>query len=131
MLPRRRPRPADVALVDVPHTFPVEHRPLYDVTHGTMTCEDRADTLPDVARTVVRVMPKHDDKEGLIHAHSYNIADRLRTQLGEFGAGGRVHGHDCDTRDAALADWKRRDDPDVFVAVAMAEPLDLDGELCR
>jgi len=68
-----------------------------------MTSEVRADTLPDVARTVVRMMAKHDDDEGLIHAHSYDIADRLRTQLGEFGAGGRVRGHDRDTRDAALA----------------------------
>ncbi|MFB6126685.1 MAG: ATP-dependent DNA helicase, partial [Halolamina sp.] len=29
--------PDDVALVDVPHTFPVENRPLYDVTQGKMT----------------------------------------------------------------------------------------------
>ena len=96
-----------------------------------MTNEDQTDTLPDVARIVVRLMAKHDGEEGLIHAHTYDIADHLRTQLGEFGAGGRVRGHDCDTRDAALADGKRRDDPDVFVAVAMEEPLDLDGELCR
>ena len=96
-----------------------------------MTSEGRAETLPDVARTVVRVMAKHDDEEGLNHAHSYDIAERLRTQLGEVGAGGRVRGHDRDTRDAALADGKRRDDPDVFVAVTMKEALDLDGKLCR
>jgi Rad3-related DNA helicase len=123
--------PADVALVDVPHTFPVEHRPLYDVTGGKMTYEQREDTLPDVARTVVRLMAKHDDEKGLIHAHSYDIADRLRTLLGEFGVADRVRSHDRDTRDAALANWKRRDDPDVLVAVKMEEALDLEGELCR
>ncbi len=123
--------PGDVALVDVPHTFPVEHRPLYDVTQGKMTYEHRDDTLPDVARIVVSLMAKHDDEKGLVHAHSYDIADRLRSLLGEFGVAGRVRGHDRHTRDAALANWKRREAPDVFVAVKMEEALDLEGERCR
>ncbi len=38
-----------VALVDVPHTFPVEHRPLYDVTQGKMTYDRRDETLPALA----------------------------------------------------------------------------------
>ncbi len=123
--------PDTVALVDVPHTFPVENRPLYDVTQGKMTYEHREETLPKVARTVVRLMSKHGDEKGLIHAHSYAIADRLRELLDEFGVSGRVRGHDTENRDAALAGWKRSDDPDVFVSVKMEEALDLDGDLCR
>ena len=123
--------PATVALVDVPHTFPVENRPLYDVTQGKMTYEHREETLPKVARTIVRLMAKHDDEKGLIHAHSYAIADRLRELLDEFGVSGRVRGHDSDNRDAALSGWKRSDDPDVFVSVKMEEALDLAGDLCR
>jgi Rad3-related DNA helicase len=123
--------PETVALVDVPHTFPVENRPLYDVTQGKMTYENREETLPDVARMIVRVMAKHDDEKGLIHAHSYAIADRLDELLDEFGVSGRVRRHDADNRDAALSGWKRSDDPDVFVSVKMEEALDLDGDLCR
>jgi Rad3-related DNA helicase len=123
--------PADVALVDVPHTFPVENRPLYDVTQGKMTYEHREETLPAVARTVVRLMAKHNDEKGLIHAHSYAIADRLRALLDDFGVGGRVRGHDAETRDAALSSWKRSDGADVFVSVKMEEALDLEGDLCR
>jgi Rad3-related DNA helicase len=123
--------PETVALVDVPHTFPVENRPLYDVTQGKMTYEHREETLPKVARTIVRLMAEHDDEKGLIHAHSYAIADRLRDLLDEFGVSGRVRGHDSETRDAALSGWKRSDDPDVFVSVKMEEALDLDGDLCR
>jgi Rad3-related DNA helicase len=123
--------PETVALVDVPHTFPVENRALYDVTQGKMTYEHREETLPAVARTIVRLMTKHDDEKGLIHAHSYAIADRLRELLSEFGVGGRVRGHDRDNRDAALSGWKRGDDPDVFVSVKMEEALDLGGDLCR
>jgi Rad3-related DNA helicase len=123
--------PGSVALVDVPHTFPVENRPLYDVTQGKMTYEHREETLPEVARTVVRLMAKHGDEKGLIHAHSYDIADRLGDLLSEFGVAGRIRGHDRENRDAALAGWKRSDDPDVFVSVKMEEALDLAGDLCR
>jgi Rad3-related DNA helicase len=123
--------PATVALVDVPHTFPVEHRPLYDVTRGKMTYEHREETLPEIARTVVRLMAAHDDEKGLIHAHSYAIADRLVDRLEAFGVGSRVRSHDSDNRDSALAGWKRSDASDVFVSVKMEEALDLDGDLCR
>jgi Rad3-related DNA helicase len=63
--------PEQVALVDVPHTFPVENRPLYDVTCGKMTYEHREETLPEVARTLVRLMAHHPDEKGLVHCHSY------------------------------------------------------------
>jgi Rad3-related DNA helicase len=123
--------PDAVALVDVPHTFPVENRPLYDVTRGKMTYEHRDETLPEIARVVVRLMAVHADEKGLIHAHSYDIAERLRELLAEFGVGNRVRGHDSDNRDAALSGWKQSNDPEVFVSVKMEEALDLEGELCR
>ncbi len=123
--------PDTVALVDVPHTFPVENRPLYDVTQGKMTYEHREETLPKVARTIVRLMSKHDDEKGLIHAHSYAIAERLRELFEEFGVSERIRGHDTENRDAALSGWKRSDEPNVFVSVKMEEALDLDGDLCR
>ena len=123
--------PDNVALVDVPHTFPVQNRPLYDVTQGKMTYEHRDETLPKVARSIVQVMAKHDDEKGLIHAHSYAIADRLHELLDDFGVADRVRGHDSENRDAALSGWKRSSGADVFVSVKMEEALDLNGDLCR
>ncbi|MCL9813633.1 ATP-dependent DNA helicase [Natranaeroarchaeum aerophilus] len=123
--------PANVALVDVGHTFPVEHRPLYDVTQGKMTYEHRSETLPKVARTVVQIMRKHDDEKGLVHCHSYDIQDRLATQLREFGVGDRIRTHDREHRDADLDAWKASDDASVFLSVKMEEALDLEGDLAR
>jgi Rad3-related DNA helicase len=123
--------PETVTLVDVPHTFPVENRPLYDVTQGKMTYENRGETLPKIARLLVRLMAEHDDEKGLIHAHSYDIADRLVELLEDFGVGSRVRSHDSNTRDSALSGWKRSDGSDVFVSVKMEEALDLHGDLCR
>ena len=123
--------PSRVALVDVGHTFPVENRPLYDVTQGKMTYEEREETLPKVARTIVRIMQAHPDEKGLIHAHSYAIQDELESLLADFGVGNRVRSHTRDDRDADLEAWKASDDPDVFLSVKMEEALDLKGDLCR
>ncbi|MFC3958876.1 helicase C-terminal domain-containing protein [Halovivax cerinus] len=123
--------PDDVTLVDVGHTFPVENRPLYDVTQGKMTYEHREETLPKIARTIVRIMANHPDEKGIVHAHSYDIQERLAALLDDFGVGARVRTHDRDGRDAALNAWKASDDPDVFLSVKMEEALDLKGDLAR
>ena len=122
--------PSNVALVDVEHTFPVEHRPLYDVTQGKMTYEHRDETLPRIARLVVRLMQRHPNEKGIVHTHSYAIQERLMELLDDFGVGKRVRMHDKAGRDAALSSWKR-DERTVFLAVKMEEALDLKGDLAR
>jgi len=123
--------PSNVALVDVEHTFPVENRPLYDVTRGKMTYENRDETLPKVAKALVRIAAAHPSEKGLVHCHSYAIQSALRNRLARFGLGGRVRAHDRADRDAALESWKATDDPDIFLSVKMEEALDLAGDLCR
>ena len=123
--------PSRVALVDVAHTFPVENRPLFDVTQGKMTYEHRDETIPKVARVLVRLMQRHPDEKGLVHCHSYAIQERLESLLTDFGVGARIRSHDRDDRDGQLEAWKRSDDPTVFLSVKMEEALDLEGDLCR
>ncbi len=123
--------PDRVALVDVGHTFPVEHRPLYDVAQGKMTYDERDETLPRIARVLVRIMVEHADEKGIVHAHSYAIQERLAEHLADFGVGARVRTHDREDRDAALEAWKASDRPDVFLSVKMEEALDLGDDLAR
>jgi Rad3-related DNA helicase len=123
--------PDRVALVDVPHTFPVENRPLYDVTQGKMTYEHRDETVPKVARLLVRLMAHHPDEKGIVHAHSYAIQERLAELLAEFGVGGRVRTHDRANRDAELEAWKASREPELFLSVKMEEALDLKDDLAR
>ncbi|MXR50507.1 ATP-dependent DNA helicase [Halovenus sp. WSH3] len=120
-----------VGMVEVPHTFPLEHRPLFDVTQGKMTYEHREQTLPKLARVLVRLMAHHPEEKGLVHCHSYAIQERLETLLQEFGVGARIRSHDREDRDGQLAAWQRSDDPTVFLSVKMEEALDLEGDLCR
>ncbi|ERG95653.1 MAG: Rad3-related DNA helicase [Haloquadratum walsbyi J07HQW2] len=123
--------PAEVALVDVDHTFPVANRPLYDVTCGKMTYDERDETLPAVTRMLVRLMAAHPDEKGLIHCHSYAIQSSLRRRLAELGVESRIRTHDNTNRDESLQAWLNTDSPDVFLSVTMEEALDLQGELCR
>jgi len=123
--------PDDVALVEVGHTFPLEHRPLYDVTRGKMTYEHRDETIPAVARLLVRLMARHPDEKGLVHAHSYAIQERLADLLWDFGVGARVRSHDRDDRDRQLESWTASTDPELFLSVKMEEALDLHGDHCR
>ncbi|WP_135823433.1 helicase C-terminal domain-containing protein [Halorussus ruber] len=123
--------PENVALVDVGHTFPVENRPLYDVTQGKMTYEHRDETLPAIARTVVQVMQEHRGEKGIIHAHSYAIQERLAERLDQMGVGDRIRTHDKENRDAELESWKATDGEEVFLSVKMEEALDLKGDLAR
>ncbi|MBP2250147.1 Rad3-related DNA helicase [Halarchaeum solikamskense] len=123
--------PATVALVDVEHTFPVENRPLYDVTRGKMTYEERDDTLPKVARTLARIMAAHPDEKGIVHCHSYAIQDALVDELASLGVSDRVRAHGSDTRDADLEAWKASSEPEAFLSVKMEEALDLEGDFAR
>ncbi|WP_122089964.1 helicase C-terminal domain-containing protein [Halalkalicoccus subterraneus] len=123
--------PDRVALVDVGHTFPVENRPLYDVTQGKMTYDEREGTIPKVARVLVRIMARHSDEKGIVHAHSYAIQDRLASLLSDFGVGDRMRTHDREDRNAALEAWKESDRADVFLSVKMEEALDLADDLAR
>lgn len=121
----------DVEMVEVGHTFPVERRPLYDVTQGKMTYEERDSTLPAIAKTIVRVMAKHSDEKGLIHCHSYAIQEKLEARLSRLGIGSRIRSHDKQNRDKKLIEWKQSDSSDVFLSVKMEEALDLEGDLAR
>jgi Rad3-related DNA helicase len=123
--------PDDAELVRVPHTFPVEQRPLYDVTCGKMTKDEKNETLPKVGRTIAQVMKRHNDSKGIIHCHSYDIQSKLVAKVRELGFGSRVRDHQAENRDQALTDWKASSGNDVFFSVKMEEALDLEGDLAR
>jgi Rad3-related DNA helicase len=123
--------PSRVALVDVPHTFPLAHRPLFDVTQGKMTYEHRDDTIPKIARLLVRLLSKHPDEKGLVHCHSYHIQEQLHDRLAGMGVAARVRTHDRDDRNEALEAWQAASTPDLFLSVKMEEALDLAGDRCR
>ncbi len=120
-----------VRTVDVPHTFPLRQRPLFDVMVGEMTYEARAGTLPKMGELLVRLMAVHPDSKGLVHCHSYAIQEHLFEQLTAAGAADRVIKHSTEDRDRLLDQWKHESAPQVLLSVRMEEALDLHDDLCR
>jgi Rad3-related DNA helicase len=118
-------------LVDISHSFPVKNRPLFDVTQGKMTYDHRDETLPKIARLLVRLLAEHPNEKGLVHAHSYGIAEKLTDQLREYGVSGRVRTHNRSNRDEQLGAWLTSNEPELFISVKMEEALDLEGGLAR
>jgi len=124
--------PSKATLVDIPHSFPVENRPLYDVTQGKMTSEHREETLPKIAVAITQLMKKHQTEKGLVHCHSYAIKDGLVGRVGELTSSpDRIETHNRHDRDDSLQKWKQRNSNSVFFSVKMEEALDLKYDLCR
>ena len=120
-----------VRTVDVPHTFPITQRPLFDVMVGEMTYDSRTETLPVMGRLLVRLLATHPDSKGLVHCHSYAIQAHLFEHLTRVGAADRVVRHSTEDRDRVLDRWKRDPSPQVLLSVKMEEALDLHDDLCR
>lgn len=120
-----------VELVEVEHTFPLENRPLVDVTQGKMTYDERDETIPNIADVIERLCSEHAGEKGFIHCHSYSIQDRLLSHLNDGQHGHRVMGHDSENRDERLKAWLNRNDDTVFFSVKMEEALNLEDDLCR
>ena len=120
-----------VRTVDVPHTFPLGQRPLFDVMVGEMTYEARARTLPRMGELLVQLMAVHPDSKGLVHCHSYAIQEHLFEQLITVDAADRVVKHSTGDRDRVLDRWKHESAPQVLLSVKMEEALDLHDDLCR
>ncbi|QZA89476.1 ATP-dependent DNA helicase [Salinarchaeum sp. IM2453] len=120
-----------VALVEIDHTFPVENRPLYDVTCGKMTRKHRSKTLPKIAETIGKVMTKHADQKGIVHCHAYTIQNQLIDELETLGVGDRLWVHNRDNREDILKTWKQSSGNGVLMSVKMEEALDLEGDLAR
>lgn len=119
------------AEVDVPSTFPVEHRPVYPVPVATMTRKGKEEGEWERAvKGLNLVLDQHPDERVLVHTVSYELArlvmegldDRHRARVTSYsGADGRAR---------ALARYKAMGDG-VLVAPSMDRGVDLPGDLCR
>jgi Rad3-related DNA helicase len=123
--------PDGVAVVRAPSTFPAERRPVRLRPAARLTRHRLAAELPRLVAAVAELMREHPTEKGVVHAHSYRIANAiedglppdLRTRL-------RSH-RDAGGRDAALAAHLDDDGPSVLLTPSMTEGIDLAGDAAR
>jgi len=113
-----------VSVIDIPSPFPVENRPILFSPVGKMSRAEIDRTLPKMVETVKMLLEHHKDEKGIIHTHTYRIANYLKNNLRDS----RVLIHDSANREHTLQQHHDSDRPTVLLSPSMTEGVDLKGD---
>jgi Rad3-related DNA helicase len=115
--------------VDIPSTFPKEHRPVYYIPAANMTHKTAQNEWPKVVEAVDAILDQHPDEKVLVHTVSYALSrsvaanTRHRDRLVIYN-GAR-------DRAAALERFRASSEPLVMLAPSMERGVDLSDDACR
>jgi len=116
--------------ISIPSPFPVENRPIINASVGSMSAKTIEGTLPNVREAVKAIMQEHGNEKGIIHCHTYKIANYLKNNIkGKLGK--RILIHNSENRDQVLQQHIRSKEPTVLLSPSMTEGVDLKGDLSR
>ncbi len=125
---------AEIAHVETPCDFPVDHRPIYKEYAGNMgrkyfsRKENPKDpTEPKFVAKVQTILKRHEGQRGIIHCHSFQLAEVLMQQVGSRRF---LFQDEFKDKSEMLAAHAKREDS-VIVAPAMHEGFDLKDDLSR
>jgi len=117
----------DAEFISLSSPFPVKNRPIFVCPIGRMSMKEIDATLPKLADAVKSILEQHKGEKGIIHAHSYKIANYLKRNIRSK----RILIHDTDNRDTVLAKHIRSKEPTVLLSPSMTEGVDLVDETSR
>ena len=117
----------EAVFIRVPSTFPVENRRIYFTNTGYMNKDKIDETLPSVVRDVQRALDYHTKEKGIIHCHSYKIAQFIENNCGDS----RLLFHVSEDRNNVLQSFIKSTQPLVLVSPSMTEGVDLKDDLAR
>jgi len=116
--------------IQVASSFPVDIRPIILTRSGNLGKNDIEESLPKIAFDVGRILEFHDSEKGLIHAHSYKIANYIKENV-DPKYQSRLILHDSDSRINALKNFLETKEPKVLITPSMTEGVDLKDDLAR
>jgi ATP-dependent DNA helicase DinG len=117
----------EASFISIPSPFPIENRPIVPVAIAKMTSNEIDKSLPKVVEGVRRILARHKGEKGIIHTHSYKVANFLKRNIRSK----RLIFHDSKDRDAALRKHLRSTDATVLVSPSMTEGVDLADDCSR
>ncbi|MDD5650314.1 MAG: ATP-dependent DNA helicase [Candidatus Nanoarchaeia archaeon] len=116
--------------IQVPSTFSPDIRPIILTRSGNLGKNNIEESLPKVVQDIEKILDFHDTEKGLLHCHTYRIANYIKENIGlKFRE--RIILHDSSTRTAALNNFMLSDEPKVLVTPSMTEGIDLKDDLAR
>ena len=117
----------DVAFISIPSPFPVENRPIIVSPIASMSFKNIDKGLPQMAKAVKAILDAHPKEKGIIHCHSYKIAQYLKRNIRTK----RLLTHTSQDREKKLKIHIADPRPTVLLSPSMQEGVDLKGDLSR
>lgn len=119
--------PGEVGYIKLESPFPLENRPVAYSGVGKMSSKYIEETLPKLAQAVQMILDAHPNEKGIIHAHSYKVANFIMNNVRSR----RLVTHDSSNRDEVLKQHMSSPEPKVLVSPSMQEGVDLKDDLSR
>ena len=76
-------------------------------------------------------MEQHPNEKGIIHSHTYKIANYLKYNIKDKKLKKRILTHTSENRDEVLKQHMNSKEPTVLISPSMTEGVDLKGDLSR
>ncbi len=118
---------SNAAAISIPSPFPIENRPTLFVPIGKMTAREIDHSLPILANAVRKILEAHKKEKGIIHTHSYKIANYLKKNIKSR----RLLLASPDNRDQIIRKHMTGTSPTVLISPSMTEGIDLEGDASR
>jgi Rad3-related DNA helicase len=116
--------------IRVKSTFPKEIMPIILTRSGNLGKNDIDKSLPKIAEDVARILEYHENVKGLIHCHTYKIANFINEHI-DRKFKNRLILHDSESREDTLKFFIKTDEPRVLVTPSMTQGIDLKDDLAR
>lgn len=117
----------DCGFISLPTPFPAENRPVISVSMGRMVQSEIDSTLPKVVEGIKQIMNEHKNEKGIIHAHSYKIANYIKRNIRSK----RILTHDSTNREEVLRKHMTSKEPTILLSPSMTEGVDLVDDASR
>ena len=114
---------SEISTIEVPSTFPKEHRPIILDYAGRMGMKYRNVTIPKMAHKIEFLSA---DDPAIVHCHSYKIATSISENFSSSAKKKCILQKD---RDRDLERFKN--EGGIFLSVNMNDGISLDDDLCR
>lgn len=115
------------SFISLPTPFPAKNRPVISVNMGRMVQSEIDRTLPKLVQAVKQILSEHKNEKGIIHAHSYKIANYIKRNI----RSSRILVHDSTNREEVLRKHMTGATPTVLLSPSMTEGVDLVDDASR
>jgi len=117
----------DAAFISLPSPFDKDNRPVFIVKAASLSYKNIDASLPKIATVVKKIMIDHKTDKGIVHCHSYKIANYLQKHINT----NRFLLHDSSNRIEVYNFHLNSTTPTILLSPSFTEGIDLVDELSR